>query len=370
MISTKRLKSLDAFRGLTVASMILVNNPGSWEHVYPPLLHAPWNGCTPTDLIFPFFIFSVGMSIHFAYKESRNGEIFNNLFIKILKRSVLIFLIGVFISLFPTFNIETVRIPGVLQRISIVFFLCAILYLKTSWRTQLLVFISLLGFYYLLLTFVPVPGIGPANLEPTTNLAAWLDNLLLRNHLWGQTKTWDPEGILSTLPAIATGISGLLTGLLVSHFTYAPSRLKGMLLWAALLTLCGVLWSYSFPLNKSLWTSSYVLFTSGIAVLAFSFFYWIIEVMHFEKWSLPFRWYGVNALFVFVASGLLAKILFRIKITNSAGIKTSVWSSLYDSLFQSWLSPLNASLGFACMWVGIFGIILFVLYRKNIIIKL
>lgn len=369
MLLGDRLKSLDAFRGLTVAAMILVNNPGSWSSVYPPLLHAPWHGCTPTDLIFPFFLFSVGVSIHFAYRTKRATGLTKEILLKIFKRSLIIFCLGLFLSLFPHFNVETVRIPGVLQRISLVFLFCSTLYFLTTWRTQLSLFTALLILYYLIMTCIPVPGIGPANLEMNTNLAAWLDNRVLAGHLWVQTKTWDPEGILSTLPAIATGISGLLVGSVLTSPQSTPKRLNILLSAGIVSIVLGLAWNIFFPFNKSLWTSSYVLYTSGLATVLLTFFYWLIDVKQIHRWSQALLWYGVNALAVFVASGLLVKILILTKVTTPEGSKRSVLNHLHESLFTSWLSPVNASLAFAFLWVVFFGTILFVLYRKKIIIK-
>ncbi len=365
----ERLQSLDVFRGITVAAMILVNNPGDWSNVYTPLLHAPWHGCTPTDLIFPFFLFSVGVSIPLAYQAKKKSGFTGSLFFRIVKRTSIIFSLGLLLSLFPKFNFETVRIPGVLQRISIVFCACALLYLSTSWLFQLRLFIVLLVGYYLLMTLVPVPGVGAANLNPETNLAAWLDHTLLNGHLWKQSKTWDPEGILSTVPAIATGISGMLVGVLITSLQANSERVNWLFFAGAALIVLGLIWSLAFPINKSLWTSSYVLYTSGIAMQFLAFFYWLIDVLGYKKWSLPFVWFGVNALAAFVASGLLVKILVRIEIPTNEASHISVWSFIYKSLFASWLSPTNASLSFALLWVAFFGILLRTLYKKKIIIK-
>jgi predicted acyltransferase len=196
-----------------------------------------------------------------------------------------------------------------------------------------------------------------------------LDVKILDGHLWVQTKTWDPEGILSTLPAIATGISGMLIGSIITVAQSITKRLKTLLSIGAGSVLLGLLWSTVFPFNKALWTSSYVLYTSGLAIIVFTIFYWLIDVKRIQGWSKPFLWYGVNALSVFVASGLLTKILIRTKVTVAGGEERSVWNHLYESLFTPWLSPHNASLAFAMMWVLFFGTILFVLYRKHIIIK-
>lgn len=217
--SPARLLSLDVFRGLTVAAMILVNNPGSWSHIYAPLRHAEWHGCTPTDLIFPFFLFIVGVSISFALDSKKNQVKHSKLILTAFKRAVILFGLGLFLSLYPTVftdpveAFKTVRIPGVLQRIAIVFFISAIIFIKTTPKTQLRIMISLLIGYWLIMVSIPVPGVGYANLEKETNLGAWLDRTLLTEaHLWRSARTWDPEGLLSTLPAIATGLFGVLVG--------------------------------------------------------------------------------------------------------------------------------------------------------------
>ena len=369
METSERLYSLDVFRGITVAAMILVNNPGSWESVYPPLLHAHWNGCTPTDLIFPFFLFIVGVSIHFAYQTQLTSGLSQKLFLKILKRTLIIFLLGIFLSLFPKFNFSVVRIPGVLQRISLVFFLCSLLYFKTNWLAQIRVALILLVGYFILMTMVPVPGFGPANLEPETNLGAWLDRLLLSGHLWAQSKTWDPEGLLSTVPAVATGILGMLTGKLFSTVKEPAEKTTWLFFIGTILILLGLAWGMAFPINKSLWTSSFVLYTAGIAMQFLAGLYWLIDVQGFKKWSTPFIYYGTNAIFVFVASGLLAKILIRSKVVIEEGMEISLWSYLYQNLYASWLSPYNASLLFAITLVSFFLVLLRWMYKKKIFVK-
>jgi len=362
-----RLVSLDVFRGITVAAMILVNNPGSWNSVYPPLLHAKWNGCTPTDLIFPFFLYIVGVSIHFAYQQVISAGVNKDIFIKIIKRTLIIFLLGILMAWFPDFSIErlsTLRIPGVLQRISIVFLISSIIYLKTNWLSQIRIALVLLLGYYLLMTLIPVPGVGYANLEPATNLGAWLDFLLLKGHLWAQSKTWDPEGILSTLPAIATGILGMLTGQLFQRLEEPLERVVWMFFLGALLIVSGLAWGMIFPINKSLWTSSYVLYTSGIAMQFLAGCYWLVDVRGNSKWAKPFIYYGTNAIFVFVASGLLAKSMIRIKVGE-----ISLWSFLYQNLYASWLPEKMASLLFAVTLILLFLIILRTMYRRKIFIK-
>jgi predicted acyltransferase len=371
MTKPDRLFSLDVFRGITVAAMILVNNPGSWDAIYPPLEHAHWNGCTPTDLIFPFFLFIVGMSIHFAYQNKIEEGLSRKLFMKILKRAVIIFLLGILLAWFPVFSLERLerlRIPGVLQRISVVFLFCSLLYFKTRWLTQIRIVLVLLVGYFLLMTFVPVPGFGDANLEPETNLGAWLDRLLLNGHLWSQSKTWDPEGVLSTIPAVATGLLGLLTGQLFSKIEKPEQRTTWLFFIGAILIFSGLCWSLIFPLNKSLWTSSFVLYAAGIALQFFACCYWLIDVQGWKKWATPFVYYGTNAIFVFVASGILAKTLARIKITEGDE-EISFWSYVYEHLYASWLSPKNASLAFAVTLILFFLLILWQMYKRKIFIK-
>ncbi|MBS1681620.1 MAG: DUF5009 domain-containing protein [Bacteroidetes bacterium] len=370
-MKTDRLLSLDVFRGITVAAMILVNNPGNWGAVYPPLLHAHWNGCTPTDLIFPFFLFIVGMSIHFAYESKRIDGFSKKIISKIIKRTLIIFGLGLFMAWFPNFTLERLshlRIPGVLQRISLVFFFCSILYFKTNWLAQIRIAAFLLVGYFLMMRLLPVPGVGPANLEPETNLGAWLDRLLLNGHLWAQSKTWDPEGILSTIPAVATGIIGMLVGQLFSKLEGQELRTAWLFFLGCVCLVSGWGWGLFFPINKALWTSSYVLYTAGIAIQFFACCYWLVDVLKFKKWATPFMYYGTNAMFVFVASGLLAKTMFKIKVGEGAE-ETSLWSFLYKNVYASWLNPKDASLAFAVTLILFFLLILRQMYKRKIFVK-
>ena len=372
-----RLLSLDFFRGATVMAMITVNNPGSWDRVYAPLLHAEWNGCTPTDLIFPFFLFIVGLSIHFAYSSKKAEGLTRKNFFKITKRSAIIFLLGMFLAwytiplakMFDLERLSTLRIPGVLQRISVVFFFCSIIFLRTGWLAQVRLTAFLLVLYYILMTLVPVPGVGPANLEPGTNLAAWTDRLFLDGHLWSQSKTWDPEGVLSTLPAICTGMLGVLTGHLFTEIKNPAERVSWMFLFGGVLIISGLCWDIAFPLNKSLWTSSYVLYTGGLAMQVLAASHWLIDINQRQSWIKPFLYFGTNAIFAFVASGFVAKTLLRIKISDGTGETESLWSYLYHLMYASWLEPKVASLLFALTGVLLFGIILGSMYGRKIFIK-
>ncbi|MGF1923374.1 MAG: acyltransferase family protein [Bacteroidia bacterium] len=376
----QRLLSLDFFRGLTVAAMILVNNPGSWGHIYAPLAHAEWNGCTPTDLVFPFFLFIVGVSIAYAMgSKKEDPATHSQTIIKAFKRGFILFSLGFVLAFFPRnfkeFDfveaLQNVRIPGVLQRIGVVFFIASILFLKLSTKNIYRALILILFGYWLLMTFVPVPGVGYANLEKETNLGAWLDRTILTEaHLWKSAKTWDPEGILSTLPAIGTALFGVLVGIYLKRKDIEVGTKMAWLFSTGLAaTGLGLLWDLQFPINKSLWTSSYVLYTGGLATLVLTFCYWIIDANNYNRFTKPFVVYGVNAITVFFVSGLLPRLLNMIKIEQSNGDKTGALTWFNQTFFTPYFSPLNASLAYAIFVVLFFYVILWVMYKKNIIIK-
>jgi predicted acyltransferase len=371
-----RLLSLDVFRGATVIGMTVVNNPGTWDSVYAPLRHAKWNGCTPTDLIFPFFLFIVGVSIHFAYESKKVEGLNKKTLGKLLRRAAIIFLLGIFLAWFTIpfggmFDVErlsTLRIPGVLQRISLVFLFCSLIYFRFGWVGQIRIALILLLGYYLLMTLVAVPDFGPANLDPGTNLAAWWDRFLLDGHLWSQSKTWDPEGPLSTLPAIATGILGMLTGQLLREIKNPADRVSWLFFAGGILIISGLWWDIAFPINKALWTSSYVLYTGGLAMQVFAATYWIVDVHHRQSWIKPFLYYGTNAIFAYVASGVLVKVLLQVKIGGDDA-ERSLWSFLYEHLYASWLDQKVASLLFALTLVLLFYLILRWMYSRKIFVK-
>jgi len=376
----KRLLSLDFFRGLTVAAMILVNNPGSWSHIYAPLEHAAWNGCTPTDLVFPFFLFIVGVSIAYAMGSKKDDSTTHNkLIIKALKRGLILFGLGLFLAIFPRkfadFDlleaIKNVRIPGVLQRIGVVFFISAVLFLKLNTKNIFRAIIIILMSYWALMTFVPVPGVGYPNLEKETNLGAWLDRTILTEaHLWKSAKTWDPEGILSTLPAIATGLFGVLVGVYLKRKDVEPgNKIAWLFSIGTICVLAGLLWDLEFPINKALWTSSYVLYTGGLATIVLALSYWIIDVNNYNRFTKPFVVYGVNAITVFFVSGLMPRLLNMIKLTLPNGEKTGALSWFYQTHFVPYFSPINASLAYAIVFILFFYVILWIMYKKNIIIK-
>lgn len=371
-----RLLSLDFFRGATVAAMILVNNPGDWGHIYAPLEHAVWHGCTPTDLVFPFFLFIVGVSIAFALgSKKEDPATHGKMIFKAFKRTLILFGLGLFLTLFPevfTKPIESfqgMRIPGVLQRIAVVFFISAILFLKSSLKNLRLLFILLLAVYWALMTFVPVPGVGPANLEKETNLGAWLDrSVFTEAHLWSSSKTWDPEGLLGTVPAIATGLFGILVGVYLKRKDVQDAvKVSWLFSTGCAAVVLGLLWDLQFPINKALWTSSFVLFTGGLATIVLAISYWIIDVNKYNKFTKPFVVYGVNAITVYFLSGILPQVLSIIRIKDGDEV-TNVYSWLYSG-YAANFSPVNASLLWAISTVSFWLIILWFMYNKKIIIK-
>jgi len=360
-----RLVSLDAFRGLTVAAMILVNNPGSWAYVYSPLDHAPWHGWTPTDLIFPFFLFIVGVAIPFSFRKYK-GTNKAKLYRRVLRRSAVIYLLGLFLSLFPNFDLSQARFVGVLPRIAIVYLITSILVINLSrralmWGTAIL----LLG-YWALMAWVPVPGHGAGVLTPEGNLAAWIDSFVVPGRMY--QGTWDPEGFVSTLPAVATALLGVLTGFWLQSNRGRAETAKGMLGIGCLAVLAGLVWNYWFPINKNLWTSSYVLFTAGAALLVLAPLYWIIDVKGYRRWTRPLVAFGVNAISVFVLSGIVARLLINTHVTSGEEtIPLKRW--LYDSFFATWASPFNASLAFALVFLLLMWALVELLYQRRIFIK-
>lgn len=376
---SERLLSLDFFRGLTVAAMILVNNPGSWGHIYPPLEHAEWNGCTPTDLVFPFFLFIVGVSIAYAMgTKKENPQNHRSLILKAIRRAFILYLLGFILAIFPRNwaeydlieTLKNVRLAGVLQRISVVFLITTLLFIKLSRKNLIWVFVITLVGYWLLMNFMPVPGIGSANLEKETNLAAWLDRTLLGEaHLWKAAKTWDPEGVLSTLPAIGTCILGVLVGqYLKNKQIETASKMTWLYTSGVLCLIAGLIWDLQFPINKSLWTSSFVLYTGGWAILIFTLSYWLIDVQGYKKFTLPFVVYGLNAITVFFVSGLMPRLLNQIKL-DLDGKETGALSYVYKAYFAPNFSPINASLAYAVAFVLFWYVILWIMYKRNIFIK-
>ncbi|MFY0626679.1 MAG: DUF5009 domain-containing protein [Reichenbachiella sp.] len=359
----ERLLSLDVFRGITIAAMILVNDPGDWSNVYAPLLHAHWNGYTPTDLIFPFFIFIMGVAI--SLSKPKVGVERKSIVYKSLKRTLILFLIGLFLNGFPFFELSSLRIPGVLQRIALVFMGCIWLYQYLDSKKVYWVGAGILVVYWIVMSFIPVPGGTPSNLDPGTNFAAWMDEALLSGHMYSQTKTWDPEGILSTFPAIVTGIMGIWTG---NNLFRTADKVKALLkimvigvlsIWAALI------WDLSFPINKSLWTSSYVLITGGWGMISFAILFWFLDVEKYDTIVIkPFMIFGLNSITVYAFSGVLSTSLYLLKIGDN-----SLKGHVFEMISFVFDNAKFSSFVFAVLFVLVSYIPIWVLYKKGIFIK-
>jgi predicted acyltransferase len=368
--STTRWVAVDAFRGLAIASMILVNNPGSWSHVYPPFLHAEWHGWTPTDLIFPFFLFIVGVSVSLSFaKRLEHGQDRRSLLRHVVVRALVLVALGLFMAAFPRFALANLRWPGVLQRIGVAYLLAAPLYLWLSTRGRAAACALLLTGYWAVMTWVPVPGYGPGDLSPDGNLAAFVDRFLMDGHLWSQSRTWDPEGLLSTVPAIATVLFGTFTGDWLRVAATRSRAARDLCMAGGVLMTVGWSWGLAFPINKNLWTSSYTVFTAGAAMVVLAACIELIDSRGLTRWARPFVIYGKNALAVFVASGLVAKLLILTKVDHPDGSSTSFYTWLYESLFLPFGSPKNASLAFALTTVFVWWVVLWLMDRRGIYIK-
>ncbi len=361
-----RLLSLDVFRGMTIAAMILVNSPGN-ETAYAQLEHAEWNGCTFTDLVFPFFLFAVGMSLVFSFTPRlEKGESSVALLKKILIRSAILFGLGLLLNGFPKYNLETLRIPGVLQRIAVCYLVASLLFLKTRISTQVSIACTLLVGYWLAMTSIPVPGYGVGDLGVEGNLAAYMDRLLLAGHTY--KPVYDPEGILSTLPAIATTLLGNLAGVWLLSNRRGAEKVRGMVIAGLLSAVLGALWSQVFPLNKALWTSSYVLWTGGLALIVMALCYQWIELRNWRNWGKPFEIFGANAIAVYILHILFLKIQNRIVMPRLDGTPGNLRLYLSEHLF-GWTSLQNASLFYALGYTLLWFVVLALLYRRKMVIK-
>jgi predicted acyltransferase len=381
IVDQNRLLSLDVFRGMTIAGMVLVNNPGTWSAIYPPLAHAEWHGATPTDFIFPFFLFIVGISITLALgKRVEQGGINRNIYLKIFRRALIIFALGLFLAAFPFYNFtknewldaSTLRIMGVLQRIAVCYLFAALIFLHTNWKRQAIIASALLLVYWALMTLINVPNCEITTFnDKTCNLAAYIDRqILTENHIWKQSKVFDPEGILSTLPAIATTLAGVLCGHWLRSKKDDTEKVAAMFFFGVVLTAVGWAWNFWFPINKSLWTSSYVVYTAGLALCFLGFCYWLIDIKKYKGWTKPFVIFGVNALALFVGSGLMAKLFGIIKVNGAEDKTVSLQKWIFDSIFLPLASPINASLMFAVSFILVWLFLMWLLYRKRIYIKI
>ena len=367
----RRIKSLDAFRGITIAAMILVNNPGSWNHVYGPLRHAKWHGWTFADLVFPFFLFIVGVSVAVSFgRRLETGEDRRSLYLKIIRRALILFTLGLLLNGFPYYDLSILRIPGVLQRIAVCYLASSVIFLNSKWKGQLAWAVGLLLLYWAAMEWVPVPGGSAGLYEKGNNLAAWIDGRLLTGHMWAVTRTWDPEGILSTVPAISTTLFGVLTGRWLTGDRAPREKAAGLLAAGAAAAAAGTVWQLSTPINKSLWTSSYALFTAGLASICLGAVYWLVDVRDWKRWTVPALVLGMNAIAAYVLAGIAARLLNLAKVTGPAGIPLAIKAWIYDSLFASWLSNINASLAYAIAFIIAIWLFMLPLYRMRTFIKI
>jgi len=364
--------SLDLFRGVTIAGMILVNNPGDELTSYWPLKHAEWNGWTPTDLVFPFFLFIVGVAMAFSFSSRlKRGASRGELLRHVLWRGLALFALGMFLNGFPNqYHLASWRVYGVLQRIASCYVISAILALWADWRGWIVTIVGCLLGYWILMRFVPVPGFGvPTHdiplLDPDRNLAAWLDRQLLAGHLYEGTR--DPEGVLSTIPAVATSLLGMLTGQWLRSVRSAQSKALGMALFGFIGVVAGKILNLGFPINKKLWTSSYVIFTAGLALLCLSLCYWIVDVKQWRgSWTKPLLVFGMNAIAAYVFAEVISHLLDHMHTAGGMG-----WQEvIYQRMFAPLASPANTSLLYALAYVMVCWVAVWVLYRKGIFLKI
>ena len=396
-----RLISLDAFRGFTIAGMLLVNNPGDWSFLYPQLAHAAWNGWTFTDWIFPFFLFISGVSMALSLAgpvnvNHRPPQEKLRLLSSLARRAAIIFLIGLCLNFIPLMQFDTVRILGVLQRIAICTLLAAPIVIYFNWRAQIIWIIAILLFYSAVMLLVPVPdamgNVAAGALEPGRDVGAFIDRLLLSGHLWAKVKTWDPEGLFTTLPALCSQLFGVLTGrwlvtqrgpLKTSDAHHAPDSRADKTVWLLLAGLA-MLWlgmiidSLVMPINKSLWSTSYCVFMTGWALLIFGAFYWLIDACENQRVRTqaqrlfkPFTIYGMNALFIFAMSGLVAKMIGYFKVTMpSLGIvPVTIKTALYAPLKALPIAAVNSSLLFAIIFNLCFFALAWAMWKKRWFVK-
>lgn len=398
----ERLVSLDVFRGMTVAGMLLVNDPGSWEHIYPPLEHASWHGWTPTDLIFPFFLFIVGITTQLSLAGRRAAGADEGALVRqIVRRGALIFLFGLVLNWFPFFQwgavpgiadpsfgarvlyrLEHLRVMGVLQRIGLAYLAAGLLTVRTTLRQQVVIVAALLFGYWWAMTLVPVPGTGTGTGgtglpgyflldQPGATLDAWIDRLVLTpNHLWiGGGGVRDPEGLFSTVPAVATAMLGNFAGRWIGQRERPlPERLNGLFAVGAVTMMFGLMWHWVFPINKSLWTSSYALFTAGLAAVTLGVCMWTIDVQRVAGWTRPFVIYGTNPMIAFLGSGLLARCIYSIARVHVGGRAVSPVEATYRA-FAAVLPPRDASLLFALCFVGFWYLVLRWCWKRDLIFK-
>ncbi len=380
-INPTRLDSLDVFRGITIAGMIIVNTPGSWQHIYPVLRHSKWNGCTPADMVFPFFLFIVGTSMSFSFAGYISKEINPNLgtYTKIIRRSLILFSLGLLINFsavllksfseYSLFSLEGLRIMGVLQRISIVYFAASltIIHLKPS-KQWALFFLILFG-YWLMLEFLPLPGHSPGKLTQGQSLVSFIDRLILTTPHMLNHGTFEPEGLLSTLPAYTSVLAGYFTGVWLKQKSAKTVTSLRLITFGLIISAMGIIFDKIFPINKNLWTSSFVILTSGCAMVLFGLCYETVEVRKQQKYTNFFRIIGRNSILAYIAAAMTTRILLNTTIKYNH--KTvSAYSWIYKNVFLSFLNQTNASFVFSITFLMLIWLLLYLMNKKKLFIKI
>ncbi|MEO9512040.1 MAG: heparan-alpha-glucosaminide N-acetyltransferase domain-containing protein [Flavobacteriaceae bacterium] len=359
----KRIISVDIFRGLTIALMVLVNTPGTWNHVYSPFLHAEWHGYTPTDLVFPFFLFIVGTSIVFAYSgRTTNLTTYKKIGARTLKLIGLGLFLGAFTLDFPFIkSLEVIRFPGVLQRIGICFFFAAILFLNCNWKTILGICVTILVGYWLFMGYMPLNGMTPTFDRAVYNWANYIDLNVFGTHMW--QPDYDPEGLLGSLPAICSGLLGIFTGMIL--VSYRKNKVRDMLIIGVGVLAIGCLWTLDFPINKALWSSSFVLVTAGWANLLLALIYYLTDVKGVEFGSI-FKKVGANAITVYFLSSFISKTMGLIKVND-----TNLHDWLFNAVYVYDIIPIKlSSLLYGLTVMAFYMLFAAWLYKKKIFIKI
>ncbi|HTR65369.1 MAG TPA: heparan-alpha-glucosaminide N-acetyltransferase domain-containing protein [Terriglobales bacterium] len=374
--SPVRLMSLDLLRGATIAAMILVNNPGDEQSAYWPLRHAAWNGWTPTDLIFPFFLFIVGVSMVYSLSSRmKRGEPRQKILLHVLWRGLVIFALGLFLNGFPNhYQLSSWRVYGVLQRIAVCYVISAVLVLWSGRRGLIVTICGCLAGYWILMRYLPVPGFGvPTHdiplLDPDRNMVAWLDRKVLAGHLYEVTR--DPEGILSTIPAVATCLLGVLTGQWLRSARSAKEKAAGLLGYGVLGLAAGEVFNIWFPINKKLWTSSFVVFTAGMALVLLAASYYAVDIKQWRgRWTKFFLVFGMNAIAAYFFAEIVAHWIGRMGLRAADGSLIPWQEVIYSHLFVDLGTPAFASLLFALAYVLACWLAMWVLYRQKIFLKI
>jgi predicted acyltransferase len=379
---SERLVSLDVYRGLTIAGMILVTDPGTYSAIYWPLRHAEWNEWTPTDMIFPSFLFISGVAMTFSFaSRSARGETSGKIATHLVWRAVLLIVIGLVLNGFPLFHLHTLRIPGILQRIAVCYLGGGLLYLACSAKTlrtkvSILtgVIFAIFAGYWAMLMLIPAPGFGAGRLDSLGNLPAYIDRAVFGvNHLWaygltpGYGVTYDPEGLLSTLPALTLLLTGILVGEWLREKSSPVRKALAILAVGIVLLLAGRLLDPLLPMNKRIFTTTFALFSIGFSMIAFSVCYWIVDMRRWRWWTAPALIFGTNAIFAFALSTMITSLFDLIRV-GSERLTLHAWGDSH--LFLPWLSPIHASLAYALVIVGLNLTIVSILYQRRIFVRI